>query len=153
MGQQSKEENLNVAETVEHKPKVLVFDQDLADLARHSEPFEANGFAVHRCMSVEKALRYVERKRVDFALIDLGSPALEGLRVLRHLVRYNPQVPSVVTTRAGDTAGRREAYRIGAVECLEKPVSGSDIEWVIQKYLGSAVRHRGRGRWSAAFRK
>src|SRR5215469_3293115 len=104
MGQEAKK-HLDEAETVGRKPKVLVFDQGMADLSRYSEAFEANGCAVHKCMSVERAIRYVERKRVDFALIDVGSPALEGLRVLRHLVRYNPLVPSVVTTRSGDTTG------------------------------------------------
>ena len=143
MGQQPKED-LNEPETVGRKAKVLVFDQDMADLARHSGSFEAYGFAVHKCTSVEKALRYVEREKVDFALIDLGSPALEGLRVFRHLVRYNPHVPCVVITRRGDLAGRREAFTMGAVECLEKPVSGMDIDWVVQKYLGSTVGHRGR---------
>jgi DNA-binding NtrC family response regulator len=148
MGQEAKK-HLNEAETVERKPKVLVFDQDMEDLTRLSEAFEASGFAVHKCVSVERAIRYVERKRVDFALIDLGSPSLEGLRVFRHLVRYNPRVPSVVTTQSGDTAGCREAFTMGAMECLEKPVSGADLDGVIQKYLASPVQHRHRPKNSA----
>src|SRR5262249_49635393 len=125
------------------------FDQGMADLSRYSEAFEANGCAVHKCMSVERAIRYVERKRVDFALIDVGSPALEGLRVLRHLVRYNRLVPSVVTTRSGDTTGCREAFTMGAMECLEKPVSGADLYCVIQKYLVNPFKHRDRPNCSA----
>jgi len=147
--EQDAKKHLNEAATVERKPKVLVFDQDMEDLTRHSEAFEANGFAVHKCLSVERAIRFVERKRVDFALIDLGSSALEGLRVFRHLVRYNPRVPSVVTTQSGDTAGCREAFTMGAMECLEKPVSGADLDGVIQKYLVSPVKHRDRQRNSA----
>ena len=139
----------NKAESVERKPRVLVFDQDAADLARQSEFFEGKGFVVHRCSSVEKAMRYVERKSVDFALIDLGSPALEGFLVFRHFVRYHAHVLSVVTTRAGDTVGCREALAMGAMECLEKPVSGADLKWVIQKYVGSTVRQSGRRKRAA----
>jgi len=141
---QAAKKHLSEGETLERKPRVLVFDQDSGDLGRHSEAFEAQGFAVRRCMSVEKAIRYVERKRVDFALIDLGSPALEGLRVLKHLIRYNPCVPCVVTTRSGDMAGRREVSTMGAMECFEKPVSGADLHSVIQKYLASLVKPRSR---------
>ena len=36
---------------------VLIFDEDLEDLVRHAEPFEAQGFEVHKCMSVEAAMR------------------------------------------------------------------------------------------------
>jgi two-component system response regulator VanR len=141
---QEAKEHLNEAEIVQNKRKVLVFDQDIVGLARHSETFEVNGFAVHQCLSVEKAMRCVEREQVDFALIDLSSPAHDGLRVFRHLVRYNLFVPSVVITRSGDRVARREAFTIGAVECLEKPVSRADLDWAIQKYLGGPVKHHGR---------
>ena len=62
--------------------KVLIFDQDVETLARHAEPFEAQGFEVHKCMSIEMAMRCIEREEFDIAVVDQGSPAFEGRRVI-----------------------------------------------------------------------
>src|ERR1700719_332663 len=82
--------------------KVLIFDQDVETVARHAEAFEAQGFEVHKCMSIEMAMRCIEREEFDIAVVDQGSPAFEGRRVIRHLVRYNFPVPA---HRAGAATG------------------------------------------------
>src|SRR5215469_7933483 len=120
---QRMEENVDQAEVLPATRKVLVFDRDVIDLARHSEPFEAHGFEVHKCMSVETAMRCIEREDFDFALVDQGSPGFEGIRVIRHLVRYNFSIPFVVVARYADALCHQQALALGAVNYLEKPVS------------------------------
>ena len=129
------EENVDKAEMLPSTRKVLVFDQDRNDLAWHSEPFEAQGFEVHKCMSVETALRCIEREDFDFALVDQGSSGFEGIRVIRHLVRYNLPTPFVVMARSRDALCHQKALALGAMDYLEKPVSSEDIDWMIQRYL------------------
>lgn len=136
---QGREENLDKADMLPATRKVLVFDQDVIDLARHSEPFEAHGFEVHKCMSVETAMRCIEREDFDFALVDQGSPGFEGLRVIRHLVRYNLPTPFVVTARSKDTRCHQQALALGAMDYLEKPIS-SDLDWMIEKYLATSLK-------------
>ena len=131
------EENVDKAEMLPSTRKVLVFDQDRNDLARHSEPFEAHGFELHKCMSVETALRCIEREDFDFALVDQGSSGFEGIRVIRHLVRYNLPTPFVVMARSRDALCHQKALALGAMDYLEKPVSSEDIDWMIQRYLAS----------------
>jgi hypothetical protein len=58
--------------------KVLIFDEDIETIVRHAEPFEAQGFEVHKCMSIESAMRCIEREEFDIALVDQGSAAFEG---------------------------------------------------------------------------
>jgi DNA-binding response OmpR family regulator len=82
---QEPQQNVEKAETLCDTRKVLIFDEDIKDLTQLAEPFEAQGLEVHKCMSVETAKRCVEREEFDFALVDQGSPAFEGLRVIRHL--------------------------------------------------------------------
>ena len=134
------EANVEQAETLPVTRKVLVFDQDPIDLARHSEPFEAHGFEVHKCTSVETALRCIEREDFDFVLVDQGSSGFEGIRVLRHLVRYNLPTPVVVIARSRDARCRQKALALGAMDYLEKPVSSADIDCMIQRYLASSWR-------------
>src|ERR1700752_1176776 len=102
--------------------KVLVFDEDIEDLVRHSEPFEAHGFEVHKCMSVETAMRCIEREDFDFALVDQGSSSFEGIRVIRHLVRYNLPTPFVVIACCKDALCHQKAQELGAMDYLEKPI-------------------------------
>jgi hypothetical protein len=40
------------------------------------------GFEVHKCMSIESAMRCIEREEFDIAVVDQGSPAFEGRRVI-----------------------------------------------------------------------
>jgi DNA-binding NtrC family response regulator len=117
--------------------KVLIFDQDNQDLAQHAEPFEAHGFEIHKCMSVETAMRCIEREEFDFALLDQGSLAFEGLRVIKHLVRYNSRTPFLVVARCKDTRCYQQALALGAMDYLEKPVSTAKLIWVIQICLGN----------------
>jgi DNA-binding NtrC family response regulator len=131
------------AEMLAAMRKVLVFDQDTADLDRHSEPFEAHGFEVHKCTSVKTALRCIEREDFDFALVDQGSSGFEGIRVLRHLVRYNLPTPVVVIARSRDARCHQKALALGAMHYLEKPVSRVDMDSMIQRYLASSWKHEG----------
>ena len=134
------QQNVDEAETFCDTLKILIFDVDIDDLARHAEPFEAHGFEVHKCMSVETAMRCVEREELDFALLDQGSPTFEGLRVIRHLVRYNARTPFVVMTRCKDILCRQEAFALGAVDYLEKPVPIEEMNWIIRNYCGSSLK-------------
>jgi DNA-binding NtrC family response regulator len=120
--------------------KVLIFDEDGADLVRHAEPFEAHGFEVFKCMSIETAMRCLEREEFDFALVDQVSTAFEGLRVIRHLVRYNLHTPFVVLARCKDVLCYRQALALGAMDYLEKPVSNVGMDSMIQNYFGSSFK-------------
>jgi len=138
MGQRT-EQSVQNDETFSGTCKVLIFDEDVKDLARQAEPFEAHGFEVYKCTSIETAMRCVEREEFDFAFVDQVSPLFEGLRVIRHLVRYNLHTPFVVAARRKDALCYQQALAVGAVDYLEKPVSNTEMNWLIDNYLGSSL--------------
>jgi two-component system response regulator PilR (NtrC family) len=115
--------------------KVLIFDEDIETIVRHAEPFEAQGFEVHKCMSIESAMRCIEREEFDIAVVDQGSAAFEGRRVIRHLVRYNSPVPLIVLARSLDDQCCQQALELGATEYLEKPVSTAKVNRIIQEFF------------------
>jgi len=139
MGQRT-EQRVQNEETLSGTRKVLIFDEDVEDLARQAEPFEAHGFEVYKCTSIETAMRCVEREEFDFALVDQVSPAFEGLRVIRHLVRYNLHTPFVVVARSKDALCYQQALALGAVDYLEKPVPDAEANWIINSYFGSSLK-------------
>ena len=116
--------------------KVLIFDEDIETIALHSEPFEVQGFEVHKCMSIESAMRCIEREEFDIAIVDQGSAAFEGRRVIRHLFRYNSALPLIVFARVRNEQCCQEALELGATEYLEKPVSTAEVNRIIQEFCG-----------------
>jgi DNA-binding NtrC family response regulator len=118
---------------------VLIVDEDLEDLVRHAEPFEAQGFEVHKCMSVEAAMRSIEREEFEFALVDQGSSAFEGCRVIRHLTRYNSHTPFVVMARHKEMVCCQQALALGATEYLEKPVPRAVMDRIIKCHFGDSL--------------
>src|SRR6266481_5280970 len=129
------QQNVEEAKTLRAARKILIFDEDIEDLARHAEPFEAHRCEVHKCMSVETAMRCIEREEFDFALVDQASAAFEGLRVVRHLVRYNLRTPFVVVARCKDMLCYQQALGLGAMDYLEKPLPTAEMNWIIQNYF------------------
>jgi DNA-binding NtrC family response regulator len=91
-------------------------------------------------MSVETAMRCIEREEFDFALVDQGSTAFEGLRVIRHLVRYNLRTPFVVVARCKDMLCYQQALGLGAMDYLEKPVPTAEMNWIIKNHFGSPLK-------------
>jgi len=134
------QQNVEQAKTLGAARKVLIFDEDIEDLTRHAEPFEAHGCEVHKCMSVEAAMRCIERQEFDFALVDQGSTAFEGLRVIRHLVRYNLRTPFVVVARCKDMLCYQQALGLGAIDYLDKPVPTAEMNWIIQNHFASPLQ-------------
>jgi len=124
--------------------KVLIFAEDTEELALYAKPFEAQGFEVHKCASVESAMRCIEREEFDFALVDQGSPAFEGRRVIRHLVRYNHPGPLIVMARPRDEQRRQQALELGVTEYLEKPIPTASLNAIIQAFLGNSLEETGR---------
>jgi DNA-binding NtrC family response regulator len=141
---QGPQQNVEEAETLCDTRKILIFDEDIEGLTQLAEPFEVQGFEVHKCMSVETAKRCVEREEFDFALVDQGSSAFEGLRVIRHLVRYNLCTPFIVVTRCKDLLCYQQAFALGAMDYLEKPVPTAEIDRIIHNYLGTSLKKRSR---------
>ena len=102
--------------------KVLIFDEDVEALSKHAEPFETQGIEVHRCTTVEAAMRCVQREDFDLALIDQGSSGSEGRRVIGYLVRYNLRTPFIVLARSTDAAWYEQAI-------TRDPAYGPALAW------------------------
>jgi DNA-binding NtrC family response regulator len=85
-------------------------------------------------------MRCIEREEFDFALVDQGSTAFEGLRVIRHLVRYNLRTPFIVVARWKDGMCYQQALALGATDYLEKPVSSTEMNWIINNHFGSPLK-------------
>ncbi|HEV2521387.1 MAG TPA: response regulator [Candidatus Acidoferrales bacterium] len=140
--ERAKQLSVDDAQAICGTRKVLIFDEYIEDLARYAQPFEIQGVEVHKCASIESAMRCVEREEFDLALVDQVSPAFEGRRVIRHLVRYNWPMPFIVLAQFKDVDSFHQAVELGAVEYLEKPVSTAKMNEIIERFLANSLRYR-----------
>ena len=75
--------------------------------------------------------------RLCAVLLDVVMPEMDRLTVLKHLNRQGlPQkVPCFLITAAQDDATIREAYQLGVMDVISKPV----IPYVVQRRVNSVV--------------
>ena len=111
------------AEKRTRRPIALIVDDD-ADTCAILSGFLQSEFQVLTVQSAHQCLQTLKRKPVDLVLLDLLMPELDGLALLRE-IRADPAVastPVVVLTAWDDENALAEAKRLGAKECLIKPV-------------------------------
>ncbi len=111
------------AEKHSRRPIALIVDDD-ADTCAILSGFLQKEFQVLAVQSADQCIEILKRTPVDLVLLDLLMPETDGLAALRE-IRADPavaKVPVVVLTAWDDARALAEAKRLGAKECLIKPV-------------------------------
>jgi len=114
---------------------VYVVDDDLA--MRDSLSLML-GLLGYRTASFESAEAFLETYRDDWAgcvVADLKLPGKSGLELQEALRTKGSRLPFVIITAHGDVPSARSAFRSEAVDFLEKPFEGSDLQAAIEKGL------------------
>jgi CheY-like chemotaxis protein len=105
------------------RPIALIVDDD-ADTCRILSGFLQNEFHVVTVQLAHQCIETLKQNPIDLVLLDLLMPDTDGLSVLRQ-IRADPavaEIPVVVLTAWDDARALAEAKRLGARECLIKPV-------------------------------
>src|SRR3979490_2925016 len=116
---------------------VSVVDDD--DSVRESLPdlLMEFGFAVQAFSSAEEFLASDCVGQTRCLILDIAMPGMSGPDLQRELTRRGQEIPIVFITAQRDAAVRPRLIEQGAVECLFKPFSDSDL----LEALNSALRH------------
>jgi len=111
-----------------------IVHQTIADYLRDS------GHVVDRVYDGLSALRAVEDKDYDLALIDMRMPSMNGFSLLVNLQETRPDMPVVFITGYGDMEMALRAIRLGAMDFLPKPVKLLELDAALEK----SIRFRSR---------
>lgn len=115
-----------------HRRILVVEDEDKLRRVIELQLTDA-GYEVDQAASGEDALRYLDR--ADLVLTDLKLPAMDGIEVLTHARRLNPQAPVILMTAFGTVETAVEAMKKGAADFLLKPFSLDHLSTVVEKAL------------------
>jgi CheY-like chemotaxis protein len=106
---------------------VLIVDDQPAIRLLLRELFELEGVTVYEAPNGRTAIQQVRRNRVDFILLDLKMPDMDGIEALREIRTFNSSVLVAMITAYGDPEKLETAKKLGTLAFFTKPF---DIEYV-----------------------
>ncbi len=121
------------------KPKgaILVVDDSATSAMMLASILCADGYEVTPAESGEAALRSVKERKPELVLLDLNMAGLSGLEVCRRL-KANPstrEIPVMFISAATEAAEKVEAFELGAVDFVAKPVQPGELRARIKTHL------------------
>ncbi|MBQ3089951.1 MAG: response regulator [Oscillospiraceae bacterium] len=79
----------------------------------------------------QEAVELIRTQRPDIIVMDLNIPFLNGIQVLEQC-REEQSYSAIILTGYGDLAYARQAFRVGAVRFLLKPVNFDELEEAVE---------------------
>lgn len=113
---------------------ILVVEDDDATRTFLADNLTADGYEVLVADCAADALRLLETKFPDVALVDVGLPDASGLELIRRVrdadglaSRANPAVPVLVLSGRDSELDRVRAFEAGADDMVGKPFSYAEL--------------------------
>jgi DNA-binding NtrC family response regulator len=110
--------------------KILLVDDEKDFTEVLSERMETRGFSVEIADSGPVAIEKVKERAYDAIILDLAMPEMDGIDVLKILLKENPDLQIIFLTGHATLEKGIEAVKLGAVDFMEKPV---DIDTLLEK--------------------
>jgi DNA-binding response OmpR family regulator len=107
-------------------PRILVIDNDAALCELVTEFLEPDGYKIEAVYDGATGVERALSGEHVLAVLDYAFPAMNGLKVLRH-IRARSRLPIVMLSAHGDDVNRIIALQIGADDCLAKPFNPLEL--------------------------
>jgi two-component system response regulator FlrC len=105
---------------------ILVVDDEEGVRSFVAEALETAGYEVEQAPDAPAALRRLDARAFRLLITDLRMPGMDGLELLRKLKVEQPEIEVIVLTAHGSVGVAVEAMKLGALDFLQKPLSGPD---------------------------
>ena len=119
------------------KRLILLVDDDALLLEYLAEVLGHAGYETVSASSSADAIRKIEAREPDMALLDITMPGMSGLELARHL-QENTSVPFMFLSASGDQGTARQAATYGAVGFVVKPVDAAHLMPAFESGLARA---------------
>lgn len=106
-------------------------DEDLRNGMAHY--FVRHGHEVAECDNVRQAIELLEQKTFDVLVVDLPTPGMAGLDVLKQIHAGGAECEIVVLSGGATIEMAVEAMKLGASEFVTKPVSLHELDRLVRK--------------------
>jgi two-component system, LuxR family, response regulator FixJ len=124
------------------QPTVFVVDDDPSALKAACYLIESFGLSATGFSSARQFLDAFDPEQPGCLVLDMRMPGMTGLELQRHLVEAGVTLPIVIVSGHGDVASCAQAFRAGAVDFLEKPVSDDVLLERLKEAIAKDARIR-----------
>ena len=107
--------------------RILVVDDEAAIRKALERFLTGLSYDVSTASNGEEAIKIAKADVIDLALIDLVMPKMDGIELIGHLKRMQPEIVTIVLTGFGTITSAVEAMKVGAYHYLTKPFELDDI--------------------------
>lgn len=119
----------------EARPAVMVVDDDPAIGEYLQEALRRWGYHALVAGSGQEALSLLDHANVDFAILDVRMPGMDGERVLRAVRERSPEICVMMMTGYGSIDDAVRFMQLGAVDYVTKPVILEELRLKIHRAL------------------
>lgn len=114
---------------------ILIIDDEKVQANILGDILTREGFDVTTLTDPEKALALVHQQSFDLVVSDLKMPKMDGIELLKHLRRIDPDLTVVIMTAYGTIETAVRAMREGAYDYVTKPFSKDEILITVQRSI------------------
>lgn len=107
--------------------KILVVEDDTTILKFVSKGLQEEGHVVTQAADGKRGLDLALSEDVEFVILDLMLPGMDGLDVCRRIREQKPQLPVIMLTAKASIENRVQGLDVGADDYLVKPFSFSEL--------------------------
>ena len=122
------------------KASILLVDDGpvLLDIAR--EWFQSMVAQVFSAADGEQALQVLAERRIDLVITDVRMPVMDGITLLKRIKARGLQTPSLIFITGFADIRLRDAYDLGAMALLEKPVESEFLIDLVRQVLSDPLK-------------
>jgi len=102
------------------KKKILVLEDEAALSKALCIKFQSEGFEAVVARNGEDAIKQIDAKKFDLALIDLIIPRVDGFEVLRHLREKDSTIPIFIVSNISQKEDMDKGFDMGATKYFIK---------------------------------
>lgn len=117
------------------KGNILVVDDDSNLLEVIRMRLESAKYDVVTAQLEEEAINALKEEAIDLSVIDLQLEKTDGISLMEHLHRINPDIPVIILTAYGTIESAVEAMRRGAYSYLTKPFDHRELLFQIDQAM------------------
>jgi DNA-binding NtrC family response regulator len=107
---------------------ILVLDDVLDAVNLIKRILERKGYQVITFTEEEGAIDFVEKNRVDLAILDIKLKKMSGVEVLEEIKKRSPDTRVMMLTGYPTIETARECLKLGAGEYCVKPIDKDELE-------------------------
>ena len=94
---------------------------------------------VFKATCISEAWKCLQRNSVDLVMVDIHLGKESGFELCSAIGAYFPTLYVVICSIDSDPATKRQAYKIGAMDFIEKPVALAELRRMLKEYEHVAI--------------